>query len=131
MLRKAFLTAVLVLAGNVANAQITTYVGPPRVVAPTPEAVAAADSAIRDSVEHTAMTNMKEWVDSASGVAVPSTVGKVDSAALINDPGRPVMTTFSNGAVAPATASDLPTLAIIGVIAVALGLLILERRSRA
>jgi hypothetical protein len=131
MLRTAFLTAALILAGNVANAQITTYVGSPRVTPPTPEAVALADSAKRDSVEHTAMTNMKEWVDSASGVPVPSTVGKVDSAALINDAGRPVVTTFSNGSVAPATASNLPTLAIIGVVALALGLVVLERQSRA
>jgi hypothetical protein len=76
------------------------------------------------------MTSMKTWVDSASGVAVPSYVGRVDSAALVNDPGRPVVTTFSNGAVAPATASDLPTLAVVGVLVLALGGLILDRQSR-
>jgi hypothetical protein len=130
MLRTAFLTAALALS-SVANAQVTTYVGPPRVVAPTPEAIALADSATRDSVERTAMTNMKDWVDSAAGVAVPSTVGRVDSAALVNDPGRPVVTTFSDGSVAPATASDLPLLVLAGVVALVVGLLILERHSRA
>jgi len=130
LLRTAFLTAALALIGNVANAQITTYVGPPRVAAPTPEAIAAADSARKDSIQTTAMTNMKAWVDSASGVPVPSTVGQVDSAALVNDPGRPVVTTFSNGSVAPATASDLPALAVVGIIAFAFGLVILERSSR-
>jgi LPXTG-motif cell wall-anchored protein len=130
MLRTAFLTAALALSSTLANAQVTTYVGPPRVVAPTPEAIALADSATRDSVERTAMTNMKDWVDSASGVAVPATVGRVDSAALVNDPGRPI-TTFSDGSVAPATASDLPLLMVAGLVALGLGLLILKRRSRA
>lgn len=130
MSRTAFLTAALILVGSVANAQITTYVGPPHVAPPTPEAIAAADSARHDSVETTTMTNMKAWVDSASGVPVPTTVGQVDSAALANDAGRPVVTTFSNGSAAPATASDLPALAVLGVVAFAFGLLILDRSSR-
>ena len=131
MVRTAFLSAALILVANVANAQITTYVGPPHVAPPTPAAIAAADSARRDSVQTTAMTNMKAWVDSASGIPVPATVGRVDSAALANDAGRPVVTTFSNGSVAPATASDLPALAILGVVALGLGLVILDRSSRA
>jgi hypothetical protein len=133
MLRTVILTTILALATN-AEAQITTYVAPPRPIS-TAEAVAAADSARRDSVAEATMVNMKTWVDSASGIAVPEYVGRVDSTALVNDPGRvaverPVATTFSDGSVAPATASDLPTLAIIGIVALALGGLLLERHSR-
>jgi hypothetical protein len=129
MLRMAFLAAALAVTANVANAQITTYVAPGRNPKPTPEAVATADSVRKDSVAQTAMTNMKTWVDSASGVPVPAYVGRVDSAALTNDPGRPVVTTFSNGTTAPETASDLPALAVIGVLALVLGTIILERQS--
>lgn len=133
MLRTAMLVATLALTANVAGAQITTYVAPPRPLTATAEAVATADSARRDSVVESTMTNMKAWVDSASGVGVPEYVGRVDSTALINDPGRPVATTtFSNGSVAPDTASDLPTLIVLGLIALVLGkaLLKLEQRSR-
>src|SRR5438046_10521703 len=114
MLRSAFAIAALAVIANVASAQITTYVAPNRAVTPTAQAVAPTDSIKSDSVARTTMTNMKTWVDSASGVPVPSYVGRVDSAALANDAGRPVVTTFSNGSVAPATASDLPMLAIVG-----------------
>ena len=74
------------------------------------------------------MTNMKAWVDSAAGVPVPAYVGRVDSAALANDAGRPVVTTFSNGSVAPATASNLPALVLIGLATMTLGAAVLGAR---
>jgi hypothetical protein len=121
-------TFALALIASAAQAQITTYVAPPREAAPTREMVASADSARRDSVARIT-TDMKAWVDSAAGVPVPTTVGRVDSAALANDPGRPV-TSFSDGSVAPATASKLPTLAVMGVLLLALGTALLANRSR-
>lgn len=130
MVRSLFIGTALALVANTASAQITTYVAPARAPLPTREMVAAADSARRDSVAQTAMTNMKAWVDSAAGVAVPSHVGRIDSTALANDPGRPVVTTFSEGAVAPATASELPTLALLGVVIFALGVALLANRPR-
>jgi hypothetical protein len=138
MVRTVNIALALVFAAGSAQAQITTYVAPPRAPAPTPQTVAAADSARRDSVTQMA-SNMKAWVDSAAGVPVPATVGRVDSAALINDPGRitPVVseperpvTNFSDGSVAPATASNLPTLAIIGVVFLVLGSALLANRPR-
>ena len=75
------------------------------------------------------MTNMKAWVDSAAGVTIPARVG-TDSSAMVNDPGRPVVTTFSNGTVAPATASELPTLAVLGAFLLLIGAGILVSRSR-
>jgi hypothetical protein len=130
MVRTLFMSAALLLAGNVAGAQITTYIPPTRPLAPSPLAVAAADSAHKDSVAQASITNMKAWVDSAAGVSVPAHVGSVDSSALANDPGRPATTTFSNGSVAPATASNLPTLAVVGVVVLAIGAALITTRAR-
>lgn len=130
MLRVGLAGVALMLGASVAGAQITTYVAPPRPLAASPKAVAAADSARRDSVAQATMTNMKAWVDSAAGVAVPPHVGGVDSAALANDPGRPVITTFSDGSVAPATATDLPTLALLGLVMLTVGVILLANRHR-
>jgi hypothetical protein len=129
MIRSLLMGMALVLVATAASAQITTYVAPTRPAAPTREMVAAADSALRDSVATTTITNMKAWVDSAAGVPVPAHVGQIDSTALVNDPGRPI-TTFSDGSVAPATASDLPALALLGVVLLALGVALLVSRPR-
>jgi LPXTG-motif cell wall-anchored protein len=129
MVRTLFMSAALMLAANVASAQITTYIAPPRPLAPSPLAVAAGDSARKDSVGQAAIKNMKAWVDSAAGVAVPARVG-ADSLAVVTDTSRQVTTTFSNGSVAPATASDLPTLAIAGLAVLALGVVLLRNRQR-
>jgi hypothetical protein len=130
MVRTLCTGLALVLAAQTAQAQITTYVAPPRAPAASREMVAAAASARRDSVAQVSMTNMKAWVDSAAGVPVPAYVGRVDSSALANDPGRPVTATFSDGAVAPATASNLPTLAVVGLVCFALGAALLATRSK-
>jgi hypothetical protein len=136
MIRTLFSSAALMLAASLANAQITTYTAPPRPLA-TPQTVASAASVRKDSVAQATMTNMKAWVDSAAGVAAPRYVGTVDSAALANDPGRPVTepattttTTFSEGSVAPATASPLPTLVVLGFALFAIGALLLANRPR-
>jgi hypothetical protein len=130
MVRTLFMSAALIVAANVAGAQITTYMTPPRPLAETPQAIAAADSARKDSVATAAMTNMRAWVDSAAGVPAPRYVGGLDTAALANDPGRPVTTTFSDGSVAPATASSLPMLALLGFAFFAVGALLLAYRHR-
>lgn len=127
MVRTLFLSVALSVAAGTAGAQIVTYVPEPRPAAPTPAMVAAADSARADSVANVAMTNMKQWVDSAAGIAVPSYVGDSIPA---DDPGRPVPTTFVDGSVAPATASDLPTLGVAGLVAFVAGLVLLAGRPR-
>src|SRR5437867_6185337 len=123
--------AALIVAANVANAQITTYVAPPRAAAPSAQAVATADSARRDSVAQATMTNMKAWVDSAAGVP-GLRVAVVDSATVVADTaaGRATVTTFSNGSVAPATASDLPLLGLLGFALFAVGVILLAHRPR-
>lgn len=125
MFRAVLAGVALALGAAPAHAQITTYVAPARPAAPDPAVVAAADSARKDSVSRVAMTNMAEWVDSAAGVTIPATVGDT-----VNDPGRPVATSFSDGAVAPATASDLPLLAAAGVVLLIVGAALIVRHPR-
>ena len=127
MFRTSLAGFLLVLSATDVSAQITTYVAPPRSQTPSPQMVAAADSVQRDSIAKATMTNMKAWVDSAAGVSVPAHVGDTLPA---NDPGRPVTTTFNDGAVAPATASNLPILSLLGVLGIAFGTLLLAKRHR-
>jgi hypothetical protein len=47
-----------------------------------------------------------------------------------NDPGRPAATTFSDGSVAPATASELPMLAVAGVVVLVVGAALVTTRPR-
>ena len=122
MFRRILTVAVLLVAARPAAAQITTYIAPPRATAESRQLIATADSAQRDSVERATLTNMTAWVDSAAGVSVPTTVG-ADS----TDPGRPI-TSFAEGSVAPATASALPALMLIGVVAFGAGIVLLARR---
>ena len=125
MLRGVLAGLALLVCAADASAQVTTYIAPPRPAAPDPVLVAAADSARRDSVATVAMTNMKTWVDSAAGVVVPAHVG--DS--TMSDPGRPV-TTFSDGSVAPATASELPALVLAGAVVLLAGAALVAYRPR-
>ena len=125
MFRAALVVAALVCLSSVAGAQITTYIAPPKPVM-TPQMVAAADSARKDSVAAVATTNMKAWVDSAAGVSVPERVG--DS--TVADPGKPEVTTFSDGTVAPNTASLLPAMGIFGVAAAIAGAAMLMRQTK-
>jgi hypothetical protein len=127
MFRTTLAGIAFILGASELSAQITTYVAPARPAAPTPQMVAVADSVQRDSVAQATMTNMKAWVDSAAGIVVPAHVG--DSTAV--DPGLPVTTTFVDGAVAPATASSLPALALFGFAAIAVGALLRRKRQPA
>ena len=119
MFRAVVVALGLAVSVTTANAQITTYIAPPRPAKPTPQMVAAADSARADSAAAVAMTNMKSWVDSAAGIAVPSRVGDTTTRADSVPP--VVVTTFEHGAVAPNTASVLPTIGLIGLVAFAAG----------
>lgn len=123
MFRSALVFVALVTLSNSVDAQITTFIAPPKP-AMTPQMVAAADSVRRDSVAAFATTNMKAWVDSAAGVSIPDRVG--DS--TIVDPGKPDMTTtFSDGSLAPNTASILPALGIVGLAAGLVGAAMLRK----
>jgi hypothetical protein len=126
MLRAVVTGALLLFGSSVASAQITTYVAYPKEPIKTPAMVAAADSAKRDSIADVAMTNMKAWVDSAAGVSVPATVGRMDTSRVVDT----AVTTFSNGTVAPATASALPAMLVLGLGTMMVGAALLATRQR-
>ena len=143
-LRKAttaiLLTAAALLTPAVSSAQFTTFVAPPRkaVVDSAPTTVAAKARA--DSVARMSLTDMKTWVDSAAGTStqVASTNDTTMAAANASAPAPQVpsgnahsTTTFSNGAIAPNTASPLPAYLAAGLTMFSIGLFLVRRRRRA
>ena len=111
-----FFAATAAMAPTPLLAQITTFVAPPRQAAvDSAKANVAAAAAKADTTKRMALTDMKAWVDSAAGVATPQ-VATADTAMYSttqptapSSAGRASGTTsFSNGAIAPNTASPLP-----------------------
>jgi hypothetical protein len=133
MVRSVNLTLALVVAASSAQAQNTGYVAPPRAPDSAQVIAAAADSARRDSVDKAMVTNMKAWVDSAAGMPAPTTVAVLDRPSTLPpppvEPARP-LTDFSDGSVAPDTASGLPTLVALGVVLLVLGSVLLAHHRR-
>lgn len=111
-----FFAATAAMAPAPLLAQITTFVAPPRKAAvDSAKATVAAAAAKADTTKRMALTDMKAWVDSAAGVASPQ-VATADTAMYsTTQPTMPAnashasgTTSFSNGAIAPNTASPLP-----------------------
>jgi hypothetical protein len=134
--------ATLVLLPTAGSAQFTTFVAPPRkaTVDTTQSAIVAAQTARTDSATRMSLSDMKAWVDSAAGVT-PSgnaTGAAADTAAppalpadsTARDTTTSSTTTFSNGAVAPDTASPLPAFALGGVMLLLLGGALLRLRPK-
>lgn len=125
------LLALVMLAGMPATAaaQFTTFIPPQVRVADSVKAVvAAAQKAQTDSAVSLQLTNMKTWVDSAAGISTPP-VTAADSATVgLTSASAAETTTFANGSRAPETASDLPTLALIGAVLLVLGTILLSER---
>ena len=125
----------LVTIPAAAQAQFTTVVAPPRAKQVAESAESAADARARaDSLMRVRLGDMREWVDSAavaiSGVSDTARVVVVDSGEVALEPERPAprpTTEFREGAPAPATATGLPTLALIGIGALGLGAILLGR----
>ena len=132
------IVAAIVLLPVAASAQITTFVPPPRKADSVKQAIVAEQRVRADSVARMTLTDMKAWVDSAAG-AVEVSSGIVDTSAAAVPPAatpetrRPAneTTTFSNGAIAPDTASPLPLLALAGVVCLVIGAMLLAGRRRA
>lgn len=107
---------------QVGSAQFTTFIPPRNQMTDSARAVAATQQkAQTDSAINAQLANMKTWVDSAAGVVSPPRTG-VDSVAAPSNPQPPVADTAMAvaGTRAPATASNLPLLALSG-----LGLLVI------
>jgi hypothetical protein len=137
---RALLALVLLaVAPAAASAQFTSYIAPQKKVDTAKPPTVAQAKATADSVTRASLTNMKAWVDSAAGIAAPVDSTAVTAAAPLDTSTVPALprhqeriaTTFRNGATAPATASELPMLALIGFAALSLGTVILAGRGRA
>jgi hypothetical protein len=118
-----------------AQAQFTTFIPPQAKMADSAKsAVVAQQKAQADSVTNLQIADMKTWVDSAAGVAMPPATtadslarAGVSGAATPSTPATTDTTTptLRNGARAPATASDLPLLALIGMLSLFVGTVML------
>lgn len=151
-LGRAALAALLTFGAARANAQITTVVSPPpKRNAATQQEVVRREQAAQDSVARVTLTGMTQWVDSAAaalairpdtGVAPASDTsaaqrradvarGNVPVAAAKPAAPQPRADTaeFREGARAPATATPIPTLAVLGGVMVMLGFM-LRRQPR-
>jgi len=139
-------TTVLIIAAAVLltpaalSAQFTTFVAPPRkeTNSPAKPSVVAVAKARADSASRMSVTEMKAWVDSAAGAKPPAlTVAdtamvNVDTASTSTTPTTPQRTTtsFSNGAIAPNTATPLPVLFAAGLTSLIAGLVLFGLRRR-
>jgi hypothetical protein len=139
---RGFLVIALCTVGSsAASAQFTTFIPPKNKVEDSIKAAVVAQTKARnDSVTAAALTNMKTWVDSASGVVVPavpadsmkmSMGGRLVSSDTLLREGTP---TFHEGSRAPSTASALPFFALLGgammVVGAAMTLAPARRRRR-
>lgn len=115
--RCLLLLALALVVPRVGSAQFTTFI-PPRDQATTDSAKAAATAQQKtqsDSAVNAQLANMKTWVDSAAGVASPPTTAADSLAAQSNPQTVPADTAMAAaGTRAPATASDLPLIALSG-----------------
>lgn len=119
-------------------AQITTFIAPPRkATVDSAKTTVAASAAKADTTKRMSLSDMTAWVDSAAGVNTSAQVTVADTAALSVTqptstpvPTRRSTTRFSNGAIAPNTASPLPFYMATGFVLlfVGLGTLRLARR---
>jgi hypothetical protein len=111
-----------------AHAQFTTFIPPrPKAADSVKAATAAAQATATDSAVNMQLTNMKTWVDSAAGIAGPPVTAADSLAAGLPAAPNPADTAkFRNGIPAPATASDLPLVALLGAALLAVGVLMLS-----
>jgi hypothetical protein len=107
--------ACLVGVPQIAEAQFTTFIPPKNKVADSVKAaVVAEQKATEDSLSQAHITNMKTWVDSAAGLMPTTTADSLP-------PLETDTLALRNGARAPATATSLPLLVLVGTLALLLG----------
>ena len=119
--------ALIGLFPGVARAQFTTFIPPqPKAVDSVKAVVVAQAKAQTDSVVNMQLTNMKTWVDSAAGITpLPATAPDTVAPTTAPVTATPAATVIRNGRRAPATASSLPLIALIGAVTLALGLFLI------
>lgn len=122
------LLVLALIAGlpGIARAQFTTFIPPQVKAVDSAKAVVAAQTkAQTDSVVTVQLTNMKTWVDSAAGIALLPATADTATAGAAPIPATTPATVMRNGRRAPATASSLPLIALIGAITLGLGAFLL------
>jgi hypothetical protein len=139
--RACLVMALVALLPGAASAQVTTFVAPSHKSVDSAKAVVAtAARAAADTSRRTTLTNMKAWVDSAAATvaarpaapaAAPAAAPTRDTTAHPAAPRPSATTTFKNGAPAPATASALPLIALVGLAALSIGTVMVASRDRA
>ena len=137
--RRLFFLALFAGLPAMTWAQFTTFIPPQKKLADSAQTVAVAQERARaDSVMRIKLTDMKAWVDSAAGtVAIPTTAADPTATptpvpttpardtAMLTSAAVDSANRLRHGAKAPNTASDLPLLALIGGIALAIGTVML------
>jgi hypothetical protein len=138
--RRLLVLALLSGLPTIASAQFTTFIPPRNKAADSAKtAVVEQQRAKADSIVKVQLTNMKTWVDSAAGVVAPPSTAADSMASMATLPSPAARDTqmfaraavadsaprLRNGERAPATASDLPLLALIGAIALGIGTVML------
>ena len=114
--RRSILLALLIGLPRVGHAQFTTFIPPRNKATDSVKATSAvAQKAKTDSSINAQLTNMKTWVDSAAGVVAPPVAAADTAAPLPKTPVTAADTAMpAAGARAPATASNLPLIALTG-----------------
>ena len=132
-------TAAALLMPAALSAQFTTFVAPPRkdTNSPAKPSVVAVAKARADSASRMSVTEMEAWVDSAAGAKPPVSTAADTAMANVDtvptaSPTAPQCTTtsFSNGAIAPNTATPLPMLFAAGLALLVGGLVLFGLRRR-
>lgn len=120
--RRLIMLAMIASLPAIARAQFTTFIPPQNKAVDSVKAVVVAQSkAHADSAVNMQLTNMKTWVDSAAGVApVPTTTVATSMSTAASAPVS--STRMRNGRRAPATASALPLIALIGALSLGFGM---------
>jgi hypothetical protein len=137
------LLALAMFAGlpTITWAQFTTFIPPQNKAADSAKAVVVAQQRARsDSIVKVQLADMKTWVDSAAGVLPTPSAASAASDSMMSTPAADPDTAARasaastksassaaarRGQKAPATASDLPLLALIGTISLAIGTVML------
>jgi hypothetical protein len=124
-IRRLLVLACLVSVPKITEAQFTTFIPPKNKVADSVKAaVVAEQKAQEDSLSRAQVTNMKTWVDSAAGLMPTTTADTLP-------PLETDTLAFRNGARAPATATSLPLMVLVGAAALLLGAFLLGSGARA
>lgn len=158
MLRRCLILAMFLTGSATAHAQFATFIPPKPKLPDSVAAVAAAAQRTRaESASATRIRNMKLWVDSAAGLPPrsarradtvlapidtttappvlvataqrPATPVRPDTSAPPESAARPAIPKRT-GARAPATASDLPLLLVVGALLIVVGVVLIAGAPR-